>query len=87
MAKNNEPKNSEKVLLENGWISVETQLPDYGLPVLVCQANEEDTLDICRLESTTTRKDSISNEWLLGKNGYDNYWFEVTHWQHLPKYL
>lgn len=73
-----------KRLLAAGWISVKDQLPEYNFPVLVCQAGEENSVAICRLESKTERKESISCEWLEGRTSYDNWYYNVTHWQRLP---
>jgi len=71
-------------ILGNGWISVKDQLPEYDLPVLVCEAGKENSIDICRLESKTERKDCISHEWLQGKTSFDVWYYDVTHWQRLP---
>jgi len=68
----------------NGWISVKVQTPKYEVPVLVCQFGDENTIEICRFESKTERKGSISHEWLIGKTSHDIWYYEVTHWQPLP---
>lgn len=75
-----------KRMLAAGWISVKDQLPEYNLPVLVCQAGKEDSVAICRLESKTESKESVSCEWLEGRLSNDNWYYDVTHWQHLPAY-
>lgn len=75
---------SRNTVLSAGWISVKEELPAFDLPVLVCQEGNENTIDICRLESKTIRKNCVSLEWLQGKSGFDNWYHEVTHWQSLP---
>jgi len=76
--------NDANRLLAAGWILVTEQLPEYGIAVLVCHAGDENTVEICRLESKTERKESISHEWIIGKTGQDSWYYDVTHWQHLP---
>jgi len=77
---------NEKKMLDNGWISVNKKVPEYDVPVLVCQAGEEKSIDICRLESKTECKDRIIYKWLK-ENPSDDYWYyDVTHWQPLPSY-
>jgi len=63
------------------WISVNDELPDFGVPVLV--SGEE--VDIARLESILRNSEGVSLTWLEGKSGYDNYWRNITHWQKLPE--
>ena len=72
-------------LKANGWISVTEQLPEYEIAVLVCSAGDSNTIEICRLESKTERKESISQEWIIGKTGRDIWYYDVTHWMELPK--
>ena len=81
---NSETPTDAKRLLAADWISVKDQLPEYNLPVLVCQAGEENSVAICRLDSKTERKESVSCEWLEGRTSYDNWYYDVTHWQRLP---
>lgn len=75
---------SSNTKLSDGWISVKDQLPEFNLPVLVCQAGDESSVEICRLESKTERKDSVSHEWVQGKTSYDSSYYDVTHWMPLP---
>jgi len=63
------------------WISVNDELPDFGVPVLV--SGEE--VDIARLESILRNSDGASLIWKEGKTGYDEYCWTVTHWQKLPE--
>jgi hypothetical protein len=81
---NHETPPIANVLLAAGWISVKEQLPEYGFAVLVCQEGDENTVEICRLESKIERKESISHEWLIGKTSHDSWYYDVTHWQRLP---
>ena len=73
-----------KQVTSDGWISVKDQLPEYESAVLVCEEGDENTIEICRLESKTERKEKISHEWIIGRNGYDSWYHDVTHWQRLP---
>ena len=63
------------------WISVNDELPDFGVPVLV--SGEE--VDIARLESILRSSSGVSLSWYHGKTGYDNCWYTITHWQKLPE--
>ena len=67
-----------------GWISVEDKLPDFNLPVLVCQEGKEDSIAICRLDSKTERKVSFSCDWREGRTSQSEWYYDVTHWQRLP---
>lgn len=73
--------------MKNDWISITDQLPEFGQPVLVCKCGEDETIQICRLESITQRKGKEgiqkSYEWLEGRSGYDTWYYDVTHWQPL----
>lgn len=63
------------------WISVNDELPDFGVPVLVCGKE----VDIARLESITRNSGGVSLSWKEGKSGWDEYWDTITHWQKLPE--
>lgn len=73
--------------ISDSWISVTDNQPEYGVPVLVCQKGNEDSIQICRLQSVTERKDKEEivkwYEWLEGRHGYDSWYYDVTHWKQL----
>lgn len=66
------------------WISVEDGLPDYNIPVLVCDEKGDNTPDIARLESVRSFINGKTHDFLEGKSGYDTYYLNVTHWMPLP---
>ena len=80
-------QHSSNEMLAAGWIAIEESLPEYNTPVLVCQKNNDDSIQICRLESVTERKDKEqvkkSYEWYEGRHGYDTWYCDVTHWMPL----
>ncbi len=63
------------------WISINDELPDFSIPVLVCGK----TVDIARLESITRTSHGTSCTWYEGSSSYDIYWDTITHWQKLPE--
>ncbi len=81
----NKKSSNANPILKSDWISVKDQLPEYDYPVLVCKEGNEKSVWICRLESRTERKESISYTWLEGKIGYDTWYYDVTHWMPLHK--
>ena len=73
--------------MEQNWLSISEHHLDFDVPVLVCEQGNEDSVEIARLNSKTENKSGITYEWLEGKNGYDSYWRNVTHFMFLPKAL
>ena len=73
--------------MEN-WIDINESQPVYNVQVLVCQHGQDNSIQICRLESITERKDKDGVKkdfnWLEGKHGYETWYYDVTHWMPLP---
>lgn len=71
----------------SNWIAITDRLPELGVDVLVCKEGEG-YIDMARLESITTTQTKESThvryEWLSSSDLEDTY-FQVTHWQPLPK--
>lgn len=74
---------------EDEWISINDKLPPYDLPALVCQRGKEESVGVCRLTSKTEYTNSTSFRvdyiWLKGMSSFDTYYYNITHWQYLPK--
>lgn len=71
----------------NEWISLELSQPDFEVPVLVCQEGNENSIDICRLETKTISKGGTILNWLEGKEGYETYYLTPTHYMFLPEVI
>ena len=67
------------------WINVKDRLPEFELPVFVCDNKNADSRFICRLESITKSSNGQSHTWLEGNSGHDTWYYDVTHWMPLPE--
>lgn len=66
------------------WINIKGERPNFNEPVLVCDESDENSVNICRLDSYTETQNSSSHVFYEGKSGYDTWYKPVTHWALLP---
>ena len=63
----------------NEWVSVDENLPDFDVPVLVYVKDIFDNKGIINITKYTITY-NLTNNWL----GYENSSFKITHWMPLP---
>ena len=64
----------------NEWVSVDENLPDFDVPVLVYVKDIFDNKGTISITKYTITYD-LTNNWL----GYENSSFKITHWMPLPE--
>ena len=65
---------------QNEWVSVDENLPDFDVPVLVYVKDIFDNKGTISITKYTITYD-LTNNWL----GYENSSFKITHWMPLPE--
>ena len=67
------------------WIDINERRPEFDVPVLVCEKDQQESISVARIESLTQRKDSLIYSFKEGYYGYGDCYITVTHWMPLPE--